>query len=62
MITMIQSAINGMNPPNIFPGISQCLEGNPKKYFTGSGDLITRYASILVHAVEMVIVAINDPR
>ena len=67
MVTIIQSAINGINPANFFPGTIQWLEGKPKKYFMGPGDLTTRNAIIHVHRVERIIVTMKskigkDPR
>ena len=56
------NTVTGKNPDSFFPGMILCLEGNPKKYLTGPGDLATRYEMIQVHIVVKIIVAGKEPR
>ena len=54
--------MNGPNPPNFFPRMFSCLEGNPNKYRIGPGDLTIRNETKVVQNVERISVTGNDPR
>ena len=58
----IDNTVTGKNPDSFSPGMILCLEGNPKKYLIGPGDLSTRNEMIHVHIVVKVIVAGKEPR
>ena len=58
----IDNTVTGKNPDSFSPGMILCLEGNPKKYFTGPGDLVTRNEMIHVNIVVKIIVAGKEPR
>ena len=54
--------IKGPKPLSFSPGINLCLEGNPKKYRIGPGDLAIKNAITQVLRVDNIIVPINEPR
>ena len=58
----IDNTVTGKNPDSFFPGMILCLEGNPKKYLTGPGDLATSNEMIYVNIVVKIIVAGKEPR
>ena len=58
----IDNTVTGKNPDSFFPGMILCLEGNPKKYLTGPGDLATSNDMIYVNIVVKIIVAGKEPR
>ena len=58
----IDNTVTGKNPDAFSPGMILCLEGNPKKYLIGPGDLATRNEMIQVHIVVKIIVAGKEPR
>ena len=62
MGTKRQRIINGILPHSLLPGISQWLDGRPKKYLIGPGDFATKNATTHVNIVERIIVTINEPR
>ena len=62
MGTKRQRTINGILPHSLLPGISQWLDGSPKKYLTGPGDFATRNATAHVNIVEIITVTMNEPR
>ena len=62
MTNKIDNTVTGKNPDSFSPGMILCLEGNPKKYLTGPGDLATRNEMIQVHIVVKIIVAGKEPR
>ena len=59
-ITTAINAMNGPNPDNFSPGIILFLDGNPKKYLIGPGDLAMRKATKHVTRVDNIIVTKND--
>ena len=59
-ITTASNAMNGPNPDNFSPGMILFLDGNPKKYLIGPGDLAMRKATKHVTRVDNMIVTKND--
>jgi hypothetical protein len=62
IVPMTIKTIKGPYPLSFSPGINLCLEGSPKKYLIGPGDLAIRKAIPHVLRVVNVIVPINEPR
>ena len=61
-IIRLHNTTKGPNPASRFPGIILCLDGNPKKYLTGSGDLTMTKEIVHAHTVAKIIVVRKEPR
>ena len=59
---MIANIMTGRKPFSVFPGISRCFDGSPKKYLIGSGSFVMINVRAPVIKVDSSRLTTNEPR